>query len=120
MTLQDYSLTAFAVLNGARLVAYVPQILCVFRDQSGASSVSLMTWGLFCSANLATVIYALTVTGDRLIAGVFTLNTVGCVVVFALILKKRISHRGSNSSSSHLKWRSISPGGLEAKREKTV
>jgi hypothetical protein len=97
MTLADYSLTAFTVLNGARVMAYVPQIVCVCRDRAGASSVSMMTWGLFCSANLATVFYALTVTGDRIIAGVFTLNAIGCILILALILKKRISHEENSS-----------------------
>jgi len=92
MTLADYSLTAFTVLNGARIVAYFPQIVCVCRDRSGASSVSITTWVMFFSANLATVFYALTVTGDRLIAGVFALNAIACGVIFALILRKRMTH----------------------------
>ena len=36
MTLADYSVTAFTVLNGARIVAYLPQIVCVHRDRTGA------------------------------------------------------------------------------------
>lgn len=92
MTLADCSLTAFTVLNGARIVAYFPQIVCVHRDRAGAASVSMMTWGMFFSANIATVFYALTVSGDRLVAGVFAANAVACVTIFALILRKRIAH----------------------------
>jgi hypothetical protein len=91
MTLEDYSLTVFTALNGARIVAYLPQIICVCRDRTGASSVSMMTWGMFCSANLATVFYALTVTGDKVIAFVFTLNAIACIIIFALILRKRVA-----------------------------
>jgi hypothetical protein len=92
MTLQDYSVTAFTVLNGARIVAYLPQIVCVHRDRAGAFSVSMMTWGMFFSANMATVFYALAVVGDRIMAGVFAANAVACVAIFALILRKRIAH----------------------------
>jgi hypothetical protein len=96
MTLQDYSLAAFTVLNGARIVAYFPQIICVCRDRTGASSVSIMTWGMFCSANLATVFYALT-TGDPIIAGVFASNAIACTVILALIIRKRMTYAWSKS-----------------------
>jgi hypothetical protein len=92
MTLRDYSLTAFTVLNGARIVAYLPQIICVYRDRAGASSVSMMTWGMFFSANIATVFYALTVSRDTIVAGIFAANAVACIFIFALILRKRITH----------------------------
>jgi hypothetical protein len=97
MTLADYSLTAFTLLNGARFVAYLPQIICVHRDRNGASSVSMMTWGMFFSANMATVFYALAVVGDRIMAGVFAANAVACVAIFALILRKRIAHAWSDN-----------------------
>ena len=51
-----------------------------------------MTWGMFFSANMATVFYALAVVGDRIMAGVFAANAVACVAIFALILRKRIVH----------------------------
>jgi hypothetical protein len=104
MTLEDYSLTAFTALNGARIVAYLPQIICVCRDRTGASSVSMMTWGMFCSANLATVFYALTVTGDRIIAVVFALNAIACTIIFALILRKRIAYALSSDRCAVQKY----------------
>jgi hypothetical protein len=99
MTLQDYSLTAFTILNGARIFAYFPQIICVCRDRTGASSVSTMTWGTFCSANLGTVFYALTI-GDRVIAGVFVLNAIACTVILALIIRKRMTYARSNNQAA--------------------
>ena len=42
MTLADYSMAAFALLNGGRIVAYMPQIMCVYRDRNGAGAVSLL------------------------------------------------------------------------------
>jgi hypothetical protein len=90
MTLADYSMTAFALLNGGRVIAYFPQMIRVHRDPHGAAAVSLMTWMLFAAANVATVCYALTVSNDRVVAIVFALNAVGCVAIAALTFFKRM------------------------------
>jgi hypothetical protein len=90
MTLADYSMTAFALLNGGRAIAYFPQMIRVYRDPHGAAAVSLVTWALFAAANVATVCYALTVSNDRVVAIVFALNAVGCVAIAALTLVKRM------------------------------
>ena len=91
MTLADYSMTAFALLNGGRVIAYMPQIVCVYRDPNGAAAVSLSTWLMFTAANLATVSYALTVTSDLVVAGVFALNALGCLIITALIALRRMA-----------------------------
>jgi len=90
MTISDYSATAFALLNGARIIAYAPQIRCLTRDNDNAKAVSLVTWTLFALANAATVAYAVVVLNDLLMAGVFVLNLIGCTVIVALIARKRI------------------------------
>ena len=90
MTLADYSMTAFALLNGGRVLAYMPQILCVYRCQNGAPAVSLMTWLMFTAANLATVSYAITVSSDLVVAGVFALNAIGCLAITSLVAFRRI------------------------------
>src|SRR5258707_13346183 len=109
MTSVDFSMTAFALLNAARIVAYVPQIICVRRDRNGAAGVSLVTWGLFTLANLATVSYALTVSSDRFVAGVFALNTLGCFAIFALTAIKRILRSGRRHPQAS-SWWSIESG----------
>lgn len=89
MTLADYSITAFALLNGGRVMAYVPQIIRIYRDPYGATAVSLTTWWLFTAANFATVSYAVTVSGDLVVAGVFGLNATGCLIIAGLTAAKR-------------------------------
>ncbi|TMJ01447.1 MAG: hypothetical protein E6G97_16330 [Alphaproteobacteria bacterium] len=91
MTLADYSMTAFALLNGGRVLAYMPQILCVYRCRNGAPAVSLTTWLMFTAANLATVSYAVTVSADLVVAGVFALNAAGCLAITALVAVRRIA-----------------------------
>lgn len=91
MTIADFSTIAFALLNGGRVVAYFPQMMRVYRDPHDAAAVSLLTWVLFAAANIATVCYVMTTFNDRLVAGVFTLNAIGCLVIVALTAFKRLS-----------------------------
>ena len=102
MTLADYSIAAFALLNGGRVLAYVPQIVSVYRCQNGAPAVSAMTWFMFAAANLATVCYALTVSSDLVVAGIFGLNTLCCVVITALLALRRMSVRRAGPDRSVL------------------
>jgi uncharacterized protein with PQ loop repeat len=92
MTLADYSIAAFALLNGGRIVAYLPQIVCVYRCPNGAAAVSLLTWIMFSAANAATVTYALTVSSDLVVAGIFGLNAVSCMIITLLVAFRRLSH----------------------------
>jgi len=101
MTLADYSMTAFALMNGGRVVAYFPQMIRVYRDPHGATAVSLLTWALFAAANAATVCYALTVSDDRIIATVFALNAIGCLAIPGLTAFKRIDVVGRGATLWH-------------------
>jgi hypothetical protein len=91
MTLAELSLVAFAVLNGVRAVAYLPQMIRVYRDPHDAAAVSLATWALFAASNTATVVYALVVAGDRVVAIVFAMNAVGSLAIVAMTMFKRMS-----------------------------
>jgi uncharacterized protein with PQ loop repeat len=91
MTLAECSLAAFILLNGARAIAYLPQIIRVHRDRHGASAVSLSTWSLFAAANVATTCYALVVSNDTVTAALFACNAVGCTGIVVLTAIKRMS-----------------------------
>jgi len=90
MTISEYSFVAFATLNTARLIAYFPQAIRIYFDVNGAKAVSISTWLLFAAANVATVSYALTVVQDALVATVFSLNSIGCLVIVGFTIWKRI------------------------------
>lgn len=100
MTLADYSVAAFALLNGGRAFAYFPQIIRVYRDPYGADAVSIATWGLFAAANVATVCHALIVANDPIVALVFAMNAVGCLAIVAMTMVKRLS-RARPASAVH-------------------
>jgi len=93
MTLANCSLAAFALLNFARVIAYIPQIIRIHRDTQGAASVSIMTWVLFTGANVTTVTYAIAggESADYLIAFVFSLNAIGCGSIASLTAWKRVA-----------------------------
>jgi hypothetical protein len=86
----DATLVAFAALNGLRMLAYLPQILAVVRDRNGAQAVSCLTWGLFCVANVSTVVYAATNLGDLVMAVIFSVNALLCLTIMvAAAVKQR-------------------------------
>jgi hypothetical protein len=91
MTLADYSMTAFALLNSCRAIAYVPQMIRVYRDPHGAAAVSITTWTLFTAANAATMLYAITAFHDALMALIFGLNALGCALIVGMTILKRSS-----------------------------
>jgi hypothetical protein len=110
MTLADYSLTAFALLNGARAIAYIPQMVRVYRDPHGAVAVSVMTWTLFTAANVATAFYVITAFHDVLMAFIFGLNALGCALIVGMTVLKRLSRTGlvrARSSLSRTVFRAV-------------
>jgi hypothetical protein len=93
MTLADYALAAFVVLNGGQAAAHLPQMARIYRAPRGASAVSPVPspipWALLAAANIATVSYALAVSGDRVMAAMFALNATTCLAIVALSALRR-------------------------------
>jgi hypothetical protein len=89
MSLEDTKFALFAACNSFRVVAYVPQILKVARDENGASSISFLTWFLFLLAKLSTVAYALNNRSDWELAACFATNAVCCAAILATAYWKR-------------------------------
>ena len=79
----------FTVCNVVRVLAYVPQMLCIARDANGASSISYTSWGLFALSHAATALYALALSGDRWLALNFAANALCCAVIITLTAAKR-------------------------------
>lgn len=83
MISNELALGLFLACNGARSIAYLPQIVRLARERD-SGAVSCLTWSLFALANASTVAYALIVTGDLAVALTFALNTLGCLSIFRL------------------------------------
>lgn len=100
MNLLDFSLTAFILLNGARAIAYLPQLMRIHRDPHGAEAVSISTWALFTAANAATAWYAVVGFNDRITAMLFAMNAAGCAGIVILTAMKRAASRQAQTGSA--------------------
>lgn len=89
MTASEVALMAFALCNSMRVLAYIPQIVKIGRDQQGATAISYMTWSLFGISHLSTAAYAILVVDDWRMAAVFVANTLCCVIILGLTAWKR-------------------------------
>lgn len=92
MPLAEITLALFAFCNSIRIVAYIPQIVRLVTDTTGASSISFLTWGLFLTANMSTVAYALVNRSDWTLAAYFSVYAACCATILALAYWKRRSH----------------------------
>lgn len=104
LTTPELAALLFTALNGARVLAYVPQILCIARDRRGAEAVSCWTWALFALSQSSTVLYALLALGDPWMAAIFAANLAACVLVLGLTVCKR---RRQSRTSGHGERREI-------------
>ncbi len=94
LTSTEIVILAFAATNGLRIIAYVPQIMRLARDESGATAVSSCTWVLFLMSNLSTAAYSSVVVDEPWMTVVFVINAVFCAAIVALIALCRRSRRG--------------------------
>lgn len=95
----EIAITAFAVSNSVRVLAYVPQILRVARDRDGAAAVSCLTWLMFALSHLSTVAYALIVIEDWRMAAIFGVNLLCCLAIIGITCHKRALGRSQPHSA---------------------
>lgn len=89
VTTEAAVMLAFLITNLARILAYLPQIVAIARDDGRAKAVSAATWTLFCVSNLSSALYAGLLTGDRTMLIAFAANTACCAVIVGLLCWKR-------------------------------
>jgi len=79
----------YALLSSVRLIAYLPQIVCVARDHGGAQAISLLSWTFWAASHGVTALYAQLVLHDALLAWMMVGNTLGCAAVVGVTISKR-------------------------------
>jgi CSLREA domain-containing protein len=95
MTTMGTVIALFAFFNAVRVIAYLPQIVTLWRVNDGAPAVSCTTWVLFAASHLSTVCYALLALADWRMALIFGVNAVCCLAIVGLVIIKRIQHARS-------------------------
>ena len=88
-TSAEIALAAFGLINSVRVLAYVPQIVTIASDRTGAAGVSCTTWSLFALSHLSTVAYAVLTLDDWRMAAVFTANAVCCFIILGMAFLRR-------------------------------
>lgn len=88
LTLQAIT-TIYAVCNALRVLSYVPQILAVARENSGAHAISLASWLFWFVSHAVTAVYGAAVLNDPLLAGMMWGNAAGCLAIAAITITKR-------------------------------
>lgn len=83
----------FLVANAGRLLAYFPQIVAAARCDSGARSVSILTWSYFAFAHLTALLYAIFVLHDQRSVWIFSGNLVVTLILVAIVFRKRRHYR---------------------------
>jgi hypothetical protein len=96
-TATEIVIIAFAITNGLRVVAYLPQIIRLARDETGAAAVSCCTWFLFLVSNISTATYAALVLNEPWMTVVFTANAVcsAAIVVLSMLKRRRLASRAA-------------------------
>lgn len=89
MSAESVVIVAFSITSACRLLAYMPQIVLLSNDSTGARSVSRTTWIMFFTANAATASYAAVVAADIAMVVVFVANTLCCGAIVALLYRSR-------------------------------
>jgi uncharacterized protein with PQ loop repeat len=88
-TAVEFAAILFTLLNGVRLLAYLPQILKIAHDRRGAEAISCLSWLLFALSHLSTALYAMLVITDSRMMWLFAANFLACVAILALTALKR-------------------------------
>ena len=81
--------TISGMLFGA---AFLPQIITLIRDRSGAVSTNLSTWGMFALCSLITLTYAYTHNGDIHFVFCSAIGTAGNMSIFTLGIVRRLQY----------------------------
>jgi hypothetical protein len=83
----------FAAFSAIRMVSYVPQIVRIAQDCSGAAAISYATWLIWLGANVTTALHAAINLHDMWLTFVTGSYGVCCAIVIALTMFKRMAHR---------------------------
>ena len=81
MALQDVTLYLFTVFNTLRLVSYIPQMIAVGRDRSGAASISCLAWLIWTAANASAAAHFYVIEAGWTVVAVNTVNAIFCLLI---------------------------------------
>jgi hypothetical protein len=99
----------FVIANAGRLLAYLPQIVAAARCESGAKSVSILTWSYFAFAHLTALLYAIFVLHDPRSVWIFSGNLVVTLILVAIVFRKRRHYLRAASAKTRSTQKPVPP-----------
>lgn len=86
----------YSMVGVVIVVNYIPQIVAIARDKTGAQAISFVAWIMWTLTSFITVLYAWVVVTDWLLTLVSFANFLGCasISILAIIQRYRYKHRG--------------------------
>lgn len=79
----------YVATNALRVLSYMPQIVNVAKDRSGAQVIALTTWSFWTVSNATTALYAMVVAHDLLLTLMSAANAFCCATVMTMVIAKR-------------------------------
>ncbi|MFZ4124786.1 MAG: hypothetical protein ACOYJ2_01780 [Rickettsiales bacterium] len=85
----DILTTLYVAAGMGFAIAFIPQIITLWRDKTGAASINLSTWAMFAACSAITLLYAIFKTDDPYFMFCASLGVIGNSVVLLLALSRR-------------------------------
>ena len=91
---------AYTLIGAISLVAYLPQILMLFKSKGGSKDVSLQTWGVWSLNGLVSLLYAVYILEDLIASLIFAVDFLGAILILGLAASNRLRSEGYISIGS--------------------
>ncbi len=82
--------------------AFIPQIITLIKDRTGAASVNLSTFTLFSLCSIISTVYAIVKVGDGFLIFCTGICTLGNIIVLLLACLRRYQVYATNANTSPL------------------
>lgn len=71
-------------------LAYIPQIITLWHDRTGAVAMSISSRAIYAACNLIGLIYAVIINGDIYFVLFSFIATLGCLAILLLAVMRRL------------------------------
>jgi len=96
ITFHNSIVFAYAFIGFVSLVAYLPQVISLFKSTGASRDVSIKTWIVWSIDSLVSLLYAIVVLQDLIASLIFLVDTLGGLLIVGLTARNRIHHDGFN------------------------
>lgn len=90
MTWQTFLIALYSLSGATSCLGYAPQIARVWKDKTGAESISLIAWSWWTLTTFISILYATLIIGNLPLICVAAGNFLGCfLTVMATLWRRR-------------------------------